>query len=122
MQNSGSYRVMENFPEDERFFNESFTSVIENDYVLNYLNDPEAQRRYCESSIITLISPRTMSNPNVFGQQMGEMPIPFTGYADPHKAHENMQNLYGKINIQVIYFPRYEKSENYLRSHGFYRI
>jgi hypothetical protein len=87
MQNPGSYRVMENFPEDERFFNDSFASVIENDYVLNYLNDPEAQRR-------------TMSNPNLFGQQMGEMPIPFTGYADPHKSQENLQNLYGKINIQ----------------------
>jgi len=87
MQNPGSYRVMENFPEDERFFNDSFASVIENDYVLNYLNDPEAQRR-------------TMSNPNIFGQQMAEMPIPFTGFPDPHKAPENLQNLYGKINIQ----------------------
>jgi len=88
MQNPGSYRVMENFPEDERFFGDGgFASVIENDYVLNYLNDPEAQRR-------------TMSNPNIFGQVMPEMPIPFTGYADPQKAPEGLQNLYGKINIQ----------------------
>jgi len=104
MQNPGSYRVMENFPEDERFFNDSFASVIENDYVLNYLNDPEAQRRYSQSSIINFIASRTMSNPNIFGQQMAEMPIPFTGFPDPHKAPENLQNLYGKINIQVIIF------------------
>lgn len=48
MQNHGPYRSLDNFGnEDDKFFNENFASVIDSDYVLNYLNDPEAaQRRY----------------------------------------------------------------------------
>lgn len=54
--------------------------------------------------LIKLNLPRTMSNPNIFGQVMPEMPIPFTGYPDPQKGPEGLQNLYGKINIQVLRF------------------
>jgi len=47
MQNPGSYRLVENFNEDDRFFNDGLASVIDTDYVLNYLNDPDAaQRRF----------------------------------------------------------------------------
>ena len=39
MNNSGPYRSLEQFNDEEKFFNESFASVIDGDYVLNYLND-----------------------------------------------------------------------------------
>lgn len=46
MQNP-AYRPPETYNEEEKFFNDNFASVIESDYVLQYLNDPEGnQRRY----------------------------------------------------------------------------
>ena len=47
MQNPNHARYSENMLEDEKHHNEGLISFIDNDYVLNFLNDPEsAQRRY----------------------------------------------------------------------------
>jgi len=88
MQNPGSYRLIENFNEDDRFFSDGLASVIDTDYVLNYLNDPESAQR------------RSISNQNLFGQVLPEMQLPFPGFPDPQKPPESLQNIYGKINIQ----------------------
>jgi hypothetical protein len=46
MQNPNHIRYPENQTEDEKFHSEGLISFIDNDYVLNFLNDPEsAQRR-----------------------------------------------------------------------------
>ncbi len=41
MQNHGSFRLLDNFNEEDRFYNDGLVSVVENDYVLNYINDPD---------------------------------------------------------------------------------
>jgi len=105
MQNPGSYRLIENFNEDDRFFSDGLASVIDTDYVLNYLNDPEsAQRRYLNlfSFLFFYLFFRSISNQNLFGQVLPEMQLPFPGFPDPQKPPESLQNIYGKINIQVL--------------------
>lgn len=47
MQNHNMYRPIENYFEEDKLMNNGFASVIENDYLLDYLNDPDAsQRKY----------------------------------------------------------------------------
>lgn len=49
MQNPNHIRLPENILEEDKFHNEGLISFIDNDYVLNFINDPEsAQRRYIE--------------------------------------------------------------------------
>jgi len=45
-----------------------------------------------------------MSNPSLFGPVLPEIQLPFPGFQDPQKPPESLQNLYGKINIQVSIF------------------
>lgn len=46
MQNPNNIRLSDNVLEEDKFHNEGLISFIDNDYVLNFLNDPEsAQRR-----------------------------------------------------------------------------
>jgi len=93
MQNPNHIRYSENPGEEDKFHNEGLISFIDNDYVLNFLNDPESAQR------------RSMPmQQNTFNAMIPEMQLSFPNFQDNSKNQEHFPNIYSKINVNDAWF------------------